>query len=165
MMGLRLFAVISLCLVMAFTMVCDPVRAQERAVPYWAALRYEQVNMRVGPSRDYPVEWVYKRKGMPVKVIRTREGWRLVRDVAGAQGWVAASQLTPERGVVVIGKGLADLRAEPRAASALRWRAEPGVVARYLRCETGWCEIDAAGRKGWVLAERLFGIEALPGNP
>ena len=150
---------------MAVIIAAAPAAAQERAVPYWAALRYEQVNMRVGPSREYPVEWVYQRKGLPVKVVRVREGWRLVRDMAGDQGWVAASQLTPERGVVITGTGLVDMRAEPRAASALRWRAEPGVVARYVGCREGWCEIDIEGRKGWVPADRLWGTEALPGSP
>lgn len=165
MMGFRVFAVLGLCLLMAVTIMCDPLAAQERAVPYWAALRYEQVNMRVGPSREYPVEWVYKRKGLPVKVVRVREGWRLVQDVAGEQGWVAASQLTPERSVLVIGEGLVDLRAGPAASTALRWRAEPGVVARHLGCREGWCEIDVEGRKGWLPAARLWGIEALPGSP
>lgn len=150
---------------MALTMMCDPLAAQDRTVPYWAALRYEQVNMRVGPSREYPVDWVYKRKGLPVKVLRVREGWRLVRDADGAQGWVAASQLTPDRGLMVVGEGLVDLRAEPSASSALRWRAEPGVVARYVTCREGWCQLDIAGRRGWVPADRLWGAEALPGSP
>jgi SH3-like domain-containing protein len=37
-------------------------------VPYWAALRAGEVNMRVGPSEDFPIEWVYRRQGLPVKV-------------------------------------------------------------------------------------------------
>lgn len=133
-------------------------------MPYWASLRYEQVNMRVGPSREYPIEWIYKRKGLPVKVLRVREGWRLVRDQQGEQGWVAASQLSPERAVVVAGSGLADLRAAPSATSAIRWRAEQGVVAKFLRCRDTWCEIDTAGRTGWVLSGQLWGAEDLPGN-
>lgn len=164
MMGIRFIAVLGLCLLMAFTLVCDPARAQDRTVPYWAAIRYEKVNMRVGPSREYPIDWVYRRKGLPIKVLRVREGWRLVQDIDGTQGWVAASQLTPDRSVVVVGDRLADLRAEPNNASALRWRAEPGVVASFKRCREDWCEIDAGGRSGWVLAERLWGIEPLPGN-
>ena len=164
MMGFRVFAVIGLCLLMAFTILCDPVRAQDRAVPYWAALRYEQVNMRVGPSREYPVDWIYRRKGLPVKVLRVREGWRLVQDADGVQGWVAASQLTPDRGVLVVGSGLADLRASAEPGAELRWRAEPGVVARLLRCREAWCEIDVEGRTGWMPAVRLWGVEPLPGN-
>lgn len=164
MMGLRVFAVFGLCLLMAMVLVCDPAHAQDRAVPYWAALRYEQVNMRVGPSREYPIEWVYRRKGLPVKVERVREGWRLVRDQDGDQGWVAASQLTPERFVMIVGEDLAAMHAEPDLQSAIRWRAEPGVVGKFLRCREGWCEMDADGRTGWVEAARLWGAEELPGN-
>ncbi|MEO1105131.1 MAG: SH3 domain-containing protein, partial [Pseudomonadota bacterium] len=119
-----------------------PANAQDRQLPYWASIRFDQVNMRVGPSQEYPIEWVYKRKGLPVKVVRMREGWRLVLDPEGTQGWIAASQLTPKRSVIVTGEGLADLREAAATASALRWRAEPGVVAELLRCREGWCEIN-----------------------
>jgi SH3-like domain-containing protein len=164
MMGFRVFAVLGLCLLTGFVILCDPVRAQDRPVPYWASLRYDEVRMRVGPSEEYPIEWVYKRKGLPVKVVRVREGWRFVEDPEGTTGWIARSQLDPERGVLVIGTELAEMRAAPDAASALRWRARPGVVARLRSCRDSWCEIDAAGRSGWVARERLWGTESLPGD-
>lgn len=141
-----------------------PLRAQDRTLPYWASLRYEKVNMRVGPSAEYPVAWVYLRKGLPVKVVRIREGWRLVEDHQGTQGWIAASQLDPARAGLVTGADLADVRAEPTPASALRWRAEPGVVMRLKTCREGWCEVDIEGRKGWVSAARLWGSEPLAGD-
>ena len=164
MMGFRVFAVLGLCLLLGFTIVCDSLRAQERTVPYWASLRYDEVRMRVGPSGEYPIEWVYQRKGLPVKVVRVREGWRLVEDPDGTQGWIASSQLDPARGALVTGTGLTEMRAEPSRASAIRWRAQPGVVARLKRCRDGWCEVDIAGRKGWISAVRLWGTETLPGD-
>ncbi|KPF65276.1 SH3 domain-containing protein [Porphyrobacter sp. AAP60] len=145
-------------------MFAAPLAAQDRALPYWASLRYDEVRMRVGPSEEYPIEWVYKRKGLPVKVVRVREGWRLVEDPEGTQGWIASSQLNPARWVLVAGEGLADVRAEGAAASALKWRAQPGVVAALLRCREAWCEVDIAGRKGWIARDRLWGTEALPGD-
>ncbi len=132
--------------------------AQDREVPYWATLRYDEVNMRVGPSGEYPIEWVYQRKGLPVKVIRLREGWRLVRDPEGDQGWIASSQLDPDRGAIVIGAGLADIRDRPEPGAGLKWRAEPGVVGKLLRCDEGWCELDMSGRQGWIREERLWGV-------
>lgn len=113
--------------------------------------------MRVGPSQEYKIDWVYRRKGLPVKVVRLREGWRLVQDPDGTQGWIAQSQLTPERSALVIGEGLADLREAPTGSSALRWRAEPGVVGTLGDCQDQWCEIDIGGRKGWVASDRLWG--------
>lgn len=164
MMGLRVFAVLALCVLLGTVIVCDPASAQDRALPYWATLRYDEVRMRVGPSKEYPIEWVYRRKGLPVKVIRVREGWRLVEDPDGEQGWVSRSQLEPERGAMVTGRGLVPIRSEPRNDSTLRWRAEPGVVGALLRCREAWCEIDIAGRRGWMPAARLWGVEPLPGD-
>lgn len=130
---------------------------QNREVPYWATLRAEEVNMRVGPSEEFPIEWVYRRPGLPVKVVRIREGWRLVEDPDGEQGWIIARLLDPDRGAIVVGRDLAELREEPDGTSRLLWRAEPGVVGALGKCEEGWCRFDVAGRKGWVRAARLWG--------
>jgi SH3-like domain-containing protein len=131
--------------------------AQEREVPYWSSIKAETLNMRAGPGRDFPIRWVYRRAGLPLKVVRVHEGWRLVRDPDGAEGWVTANLLSKERGALVIGKGLTAIRAEPSEQSRLKWNAEPGVVAALGQCDAGWCEVDVRGRAGYVRAERLWG--------
>ena len=160
--NLRIFPKLAL-VTLGIVGVLAPLRAQDRALPYWATLRYEKVNMRVGPSAEYPVSWVYLRKGLPVKVVRLREGWRLVEDHEGTQGWIAASQLDPQRGGLVTGSGAAEVRAAA-GGGAIKWRAEPGVVARLKACRQNWCEVDIAGRKGFISASRLWGSEKLPGD-
>jgi len=145
-------AILSLLLIFA-----APGHAQQREVPYWASLREGEVHMRVGPSADYPIDWVYRRAQLPVKVIRLREGWRLVEDMDGTQGWIVARLLSPDRTALVVGEGPAALRASPEASAKLKWNAEPGVVGKLGACETGWCEFDVGGRKGWVEQARLWG--------
>ena len=146
-----------LLLSLALLAASAPAAAQEREVPYWASLRAEEVNMRVGPSEDFPIEWVYHREGLPVKVIRLMEGWRLVEDPDGAKGWIVARLLDPERTAVIVGEGLTAIRAEPGAGAALRWNVEPGVVGQLGECAGGWCEFDVEGRKGWIEQRRLWG--------
>ncbi len=145
--------------VLAFSLVLSaaPAVGQDREVPYWASIRAESVNMRVGPSVDFPIEWVYRRQGLPVKVVRLNQGWRLVEDPDGTRGWIVARLLSPERSAVVIGEGPADMRAEADPGADLRWRLEPGVVGRLGDCEQGWCELDVEGHRGWVRADRLWG--------
>lgn len=137
--------------------LASPAAAQNREVPYWATLRAEVVNMRVGPSEAYPIDWVYRRQGLPVKVVRVMQGWRLVEDPDGERGWIVARLLNPKRGAIVTGEGLAEIRAAPEASAEVRWRAEPGVVGALGTCEEGWCRFDVAGRQGWVRAARLWG--------
>src|SRR6478735_3279768 len=100
---------------LALLLSSTPVAAQKSAAPYWASLRYDEVRMRVGPSEDFPIDWIYHRKGLPVKVVRVMQAWRLVQDPDGAKGWIHEGQLKPERAAVVVGEDLAELRsaAEP----------------------------------------------------
>lgn len=135
--------------------------AQDREVPYWVSIRSPEVNMRVGPSQDYPIEWVYRRQGLPLKVLRVQESWRLVSDPDGAQGWIAASLLSPDRTALVIGENLAAIRSAPSEQADLKWNAQPGVVGKLGKCEAEWCEIDVQGRAGWIKQARLWGV----GNP
>lgn len=150
----RILCLIPLLLSLAFGASAS---AQDREVPYWASLRYDEVNMRVGPSEDYPIDWVYRRVGLPVRVIRLNEAWRLIEDPDGTRGWISRNQLDTQRTVVVVGKELAELRAEPSDTAKLLWRAEPGVVGDLGDCDAGWCRIDAGGHKGWVRSSRLWG--------
>jgi SH3-like domain-containing protein len=138
-----------------------PATAQDREVPYWATLRADEVNMRVGPGSDYKIDWVYRREGLPIKVVRLVEGWRLVEDPDGTRGWVVARLLSPDRGAIVIGEGLAEMREAAAASAPALWKAQPGVVGRLGECADGWCRFDVDGREGWVRAGRLWGA----GNP
>ena len=47
-----------------------------------------------GPGTRYPIEWVYKRRDLPVEIQREFEVWRLVQDPEGIKGWVHQATLT-----------------------------------------------------------------------
>jgi SH3-like domain-containing protein len=136
-----------------------PAQAQLRDAPYWATIRDSAttLNMRVGPSRDYKIAWVYRRPGLPVKVIRTLEGWRLIEDPAGDQGWVVNTLLSPQQGALVIGDEPLPIRALPADDANIKWRAEAGVIVKLGVCNNGWCEVDIEGRKGWAKQSGLWG--------
>ena len=124
-------------------------------LPYWASLTADIVNMRVGPARDYKIVWVYKRKLVPLKVIRLHEGWRLVEDPDGARGWVLARFLSRKQ-TAIVQKATAEMREKP-GAGRLMWRAEPGVVGKVGKCQAGWCKFDVAGRAAWIEASVIWG--------
>ena len=134
-----------------------PARAEDPKVPYWASIRPDELNMRVGPGEDYKISWVYHRQHLPLKVLRLKEAWRYVRDPDGAEGWVHQRFLTRQRGGYVIGQGLADMRESGDAGAKLLWRLAPGVVVLLGDCAGGWCAVTVAERKGYVEQARLWG--------
>src|SRR3546814_7300240 len=64
----------------------DPVQGQEKKPPYWASLSKDEARMRAGPSMDYPANWIYRRRDLPVKVVAVYSHWRQIEDPAGTQG-------------------------------------------------------------------------------
>lgn len=138
----------------------DGARAQNPDTPYWASIDEGEARMRTGPSTEFPVKWIYRRKHMPVKVVLRHSVWRKVEDVDGDQGWLHVRLLSPKRTALVVG-GIADMRAGPDGGSHVNWRAEPGVVGLLGECSAGWCLFDVAGKRGYVAAAQLWGEEAL----
>ena len=150
----RLSRIVALALALT---AAAPASAQSHKTPYWASIQSSEVNMRVGPGEDYRIRWVYRRLQLPLKVLRLKEGWRQVEDPDGTRGWVLARFLSRNRGGIVVGEGLADMREKRDAASKLRWRLAPGVTGSLGDCAANWCEFDVAGRKGFVEQARLWG--------
>jgi SH3-like domain-containing protein len=146
-----------LCTLLVSTLLAASAAAAETGVPYWASLRVNEVNMRVGPGEDYRISWVYRRQQLPLKVLRLKEGWRLVEDPGGAKGWVLAQFLSRKRGAIVAGQGPAGMHERPGTGTKLLWQLEPGVVGMLGECIAGWCQINVAGSAGYVAQDRLWG--------
>ena len=145
----------------AFVVAAPPAAAGEseggQKLPRFVSLRSDQVNLRVGPGENYPIEWVLTRKEMPVEIVKEFENWRMIRDWQGTEGWVHERMLTGKRAVVVKG-GIRTLHRQPDPASPAVARAQPGVIARLLECRADWCRIDAADHAGWVQRGDLWGV-------
>ncbi|MCQ8279774.1 SH3 domain-containing protein [Acetobacteraceae bacterium KSS8] len=72
-------------------------------LPRFASLRADAVNLRGGPGTRYPIQWVYKRRDLPVKIEREFDVWRLVEDSDGVKGWVHQATLMGTRTFVIPG--------------------------------------------------------------
>ena len=70
-------------------------------LPRFAALRADSVYLRRGPGSRYPIEWVYKRRDLPVKIEREFDVWRLIEDPDGIRGWVHQATLVGTRSFVI----------------------------------------------------------------
>ncbi len=126
-------------------------------LPRFASLRSDEVNLRVGPGENYPIEWVFKRREMPVEIIEEFQNWRKIQDWQGTKGWVLDRMVSGKREVIVAG-ALRTLYRRPDPESPIVARAEPGVLARVIECRGPWCRIEAGGIAGWVQRNGVWGV-------
>jgi len=134
-------------------------------LPRFVSLRSDDINLRVGPGRTYPIEWVLTRKDMPVEIIAEFDHWRRIREWDGTVGWVQEHMVDGKRFAIVEKGGARPLHAEPDPAATLVARAEPGAIARLAECRGAWCRIEADGISGWIRRADIWGAypdEAVP---
>jgi SH3-like domain-containing protein len=128
-------------------------------VPRFVSLKADKVNVRVGPSQDQSVRWVYTRAGMPVEIIAEFENWRRIRDWEGAEGWVYHSLLSGKRTAVVVPRlkeKLVPLYASANGAAVVA-ELQAGVLGALKECTGTWCEFAGKGFDGWIRQDRLWG--------
>ncbi len=132
-------------------------------LPRFAALRSDEVNMRVGPGTRFPIEWLYHRRNLPVEILREVEVWRLVEDEDGIKGWVHQATLVGRRSFVVKGAE-AVLRQAPDDTAAAVARLKPGVVGRLRACAAAaaWCEVQVSDYRGFLRRDQFWG--SFPGE-
>ena len=148
-------------------------------VPRFVSIKSGQANVRVGPGRDYRVDWVYTRPGLPVEVVAEFDNWRRIRDAEGTEGWIFGALLsgrrtaiaapwlsTPREGADTIEGGLLTLRQGPSADARAVASIEPGVVGTITDCNGDWCRFEPHATNGdvsgYLRQIELFG--AYPGE-
>lgn len=135
-------------------------------IPRFVSLKSDRVNMRNGPSTEYPTSWVYKRAGLPLEVIKEYEGWREVRDADGSTGWVLQSFLSGRRTALVLPWEVKPDKPVPRVAlkasdsssSASLAEMEAGVIANLLSCDRKWCYVTIGDYRGYLEQKQLWGV-------
>jgi SH3-like domain-containing protein len=127
-------------------------------LPRFAALRSDEVNLRAGPGTRYPIEWVYKRRELPVEIQREFEVWRLVQDPDGIKGWVHQATLTGRRSFIVTG-GDVTLRREAQDNAAPVAILKLGVVGHIRTCQTNsnWCQVQTGDYRGFLKRSQFWG--------
>ena len=134
--------------------------AQDKKPPYWASIASGEAMMRTGPGKNYPGTWLYKRRDLPIRVIKTYPNWRMIEDPDGARGWMLVTLLSDRRTGIVKKGEPRSMHVQASESSAVRFRAEAGVVGRLEKCGGGWCLMKVGDRQGYIRAVDLWGVSA-----
>jgi SH3-like domain-containing protein len=131
-------------------------------VPRYVTLKFDKVNARAGPGDDYPAQWVYLVRGLPVQIVAETAEWRKVCDPEGGSGWVHRRTTDGRRSVIRMQPEPLLLKARPSETAANVAILQSRAMAPLDRCRDGWCRIKGSGRAGWAPQAALWGVAAAP---
>ena len=124
---------------------------------YFLTLRNEKVNLRQGPSFDYPIKLFYKKKFLPLLVQDTSDNFRKVRDHENNSGWVHISQLSKRKAAIVIEEELVLFSNSSIFSNPVALLKE-GRLVKISKCKIEWCKVKTGKYKGWVSKNGLWGL-------
>lgn len=133
-------------------------------VPRFVTVKFNEVNVRVGPDKNFPATWVFVRAKEPVEIVAEHEQWRKILDIEGEGGWVHSNALSGKRSVIVNAKQEIHLFSGSEASdNQIIAHLKPNLRCELLKCQKELCKITCKGSAnkaitGWALRKYLWGI-------
>ena len=119
------------------------------------SLKKNKVNVRYGPSFEFPVKFIYKKINLPIKQIDKKENFRRIIDHKNNSGWIHVSQLKKTNSVITLKDKImfkkSTIFSKPIA------KIEKGRLLVLKKCKIGWCKIKTENFVGWVNTKNLWG--------
>tara|TARA_B100000029_G_scaffold430392_1_gene441327 strand:+ start:2953 stop:3405 length:453 start_codon:yes stop_codon:yes gene_type:complete len=120
------------------------------------SLKKNKVNVRYGPSFEFPIKYVYKKIDFPIKQIDKKENFRRIIDIKNNSGWIHISQLKKINSVITLKEKI--MFKKPTIFSKPIAKIKKGRLLIIQHCNKKWCKIKTNNFKGWVNKENLWGI-------
>ena len=124
---------------------------------YFMTLRNDKVNLRQGPSFEYPVKLFYEKKFLPVLIQDSSDNFKKVRDHENNTGWIHRSQLSKKKAAIVIGVDLI-MSSSPTIYSNPVAIVKEGRLLKINKCKDSWCKVSSGDYKGWIKNINLWGL-------
>ena len=124
---------------------------------YFLTVRYDEVNLRQGPSREYPIKIFYKKKFLPVIIQDQSENFRKIRDHENNTGWIHISQLSKKKAALIVEDEILMFK-NPTIYSKPIAILKEGRLVKIVNCKDVWCKIKTGKFKGWLKKEYLWGL-------
>ena len=120
------------------------------------SLKNNEVNVRLGPSKKYPIKYTYKKKYLPLEILDRSETWRKIKDFEKNSGWIHISQLSKKKSAINI-KNNSIIYKKPTIFSKPIAKLETGRLTLVKKCKDEWCKINTGGFTGWINSKYLWG--------
>tara|TARA_B100000678_G_scaffold207931_1_gene175500 strand:- start:13 stop:486 length:474 start_codon:yes stop_codon:yes gene_type:complete len=120
------------------------------------SLKKDEVNLRQGPSFEYPIKLIYKKKYLPVIILDKSGPWKKIKDFENNTGWIHTVLLSKKKSAINI-KNNSVLYKKPTIFSKPIAKLETGRLMLIKKCKVKWCKITSGDYEGWIFKNTLWG--------
>ena len=120
------------------------------------SLKNDKVNVRYGPSLNFPIKFIYNKKFLPIKIIDSKENFRRIIDHKKNSGWVHISQLRKANSIIVLEDKIVFKKNSKFSKPLVK--LEKGRLIQVKKCISNWCKIKTENYLGWLQNNDVWGL-------
>ena len=128
-------------------------------IPRYVSLKSNDANIRVGPSKNYPIEIKYIKKNYPLKILEEHEEWRKVEDFKKNIGWIHKSLISGNRTGIVLSKDNKNIDLLNTLNGNVIGEIGKGNIVNLKKCKIDWCLVSIGNFKGWINKKYVWGVK------
>ena len=174
-----MYKFLNISLIFSLFLIFNLPLLAEESESIWGSLKYSKTYLRTGPSKNNKVMWVYKKKGLPIKLIRTKGDWSEVILPKNQKGWINSSQFSKRRTASIsdnisetekVLKNHKPLSIKDKNKNPIAY-VHKGVIVKLISCSSDICEVEieikkekyffrnSYSLKGYIEKNNLWGVE------
>ena len=123
---------------------------------FFLSLKKNEVNLRQGPSMEYPIKLIYKKKYLPVLILDKSGPFRKIKDFENNTGWIHIALLSKKKSAINT-KNNSIIYKKPTIFSKPIAKLETGRLILIKKCKINWCKITSGKYTGWIDKSYLWG--------
>ena len=120
------------------------------------SLKNDKVNVRYGPSLNFPIKFIYNKKFLPIKIIDSKENFRRIIDHKKNSGWIHISQLRKANSIIVLEDKIVFKKNSKFSKPLVK--LEKGRLIQVKKCISNWCKIKTENYLGWLQNDDVWGL-------
>ena len=128
-------------------------------IPRYVSLKSNDANIRVGPSKNYPIKIKYIKKNYPLKVLEEYEDWRKVEDFQKNFGWIHKSLISSNRTGILLSNDNKTIKLLNTLNGNVIGEIGRGNIVFLEKCKIDWCLVSFRNYRGWIDKKNVWGIK------
>ena len=127
-------------------------------LPRFVSLKSNDVNLRVGPSVNYPIKLKYIQKNLPIEIIDEFDVWRKIQDHENNIGWIHKSLIKGDRFILTVNNNENVKNIHNRPNGKLIGIIKSNNILNLEICLIDWCYISYKETSGWISKDYIWGV-------
>ena len=105
------------------------------------SIKSDNANMRVGPASTFEILWNFKKRGLPIKILKKFDHWYQVETPDGSIGWMWRNLIHKKKTIIFLKNE--KIYKSKNEESRVIANVDKNSILKIYYCKNQWCKVGS----------------------